>query len=61
MRAIIIEEERFAEIVKRLRLECERVANDDPRPEFKEGVRVAARTINYHLVRWMQSHGASFV
>jgi len=65
MRAIIIEEERFTEILDILRYESERMANDSRlRGSISPQVWSAAvndvhRNFHFHLVRWMQSHGAS--
>ena len=58
MRAIIIEEDRFFEIRKLMEYECERLIGDPHSADFENGVKAAARTINYHFVRWAQSHGA---
>jgi hypothetical protein len=69
VRAIIIEEERFAEVLDLMRAEATRL------PEHgyllkqcgltPEQAKIAAdemfRTINFHFVRWAQSHGASCV
>lgn len=67
MRAIIIEEERFTEILDTLKYESERMAH---RPEMVERLEItpqvwaaavgeAHRNFHFYLVRWMQSHGVS--
>jgi len=61
MRAIIIEEERFTEIRAIMKYEFERVAAMNPEPMWKGAITEAERAINYHFVRWAQSHGASCV
>jgi hypothetical protein len=72
MRAIIIEEERFAELIDLLRAKVHeddmflmrdlQVAGiqmtEDQRKMFREGM---FRQFNYVLVGWAQSHGASCV
>lgn len=67
MKAIIIEEERFVEILDLLRHQVKEKAQeyhfDDP---IKNGIAKQAtedcgRLINYYLVRWMQSHGAKCI
>lgn len=67
MRAIIIEEERFAEIVDLIKAKCEQLANDSSTPErlgwdrnlWREAVKEVQRIFQYHFVKWAQSHGAS--
>ena len=61
MRAIIIEEERFTEIREIMRFECEKIKNMNPGSEWRGAVQEVERTINFHFVRWAQSHGASCV
>lgn len=62
MRVILIEEDRFYEIRKLMEYECEKIAEDaDDSPDFRQGVNEAKRIINYHFVRWAQSHGASCI
>lgn len=63
MRAIIIEEDRFTEIVELLRYEAERMlaerCPDGVEPAvWRTAVGEAHRSFNYHLVTWAQSHGA---
>lgn len=67
MRAIIIEEERFTEIVDLIKAKSEQLAADSSTPErlgwdrnmWGEAVKEAQRTFQYHFVKWAQSHGAS--
>lgn len=69
MRAIIIEEERFAEITMLLKAECTNIKENSYLGQqtglTKEQREFAAnemfRCFNYHFVRWAQSHGASCV
>ncbi len=55
MRVIIIEEERFSEILERLKLEANNAA--EKQPENHSAIIATHRTMHYHLVKWMQSHG----
>lgn len=69
MRAIIIEEERFAEICELMR----KAALEMPENSYliqntgltRDQVKFAAdemhRAMHFHFVRWAQSHGASCV
>jgi hypothetical protein len=57
MRAILIEEERFSEIRETLKYEAERLAHE--KPEWSAAIAETHRLLNYHFVRWAQSHGAS--
>ena len=67
MRAIIIEEERFTEILDTLKYESERLAHRHNMPEqlgitpqvWASAVGNAHDNFHFYLVRWMQSHGAS--
>lgn len=67
MRAIIIEEERFTELCDLLKAEAERISRDSSTPErlnldrniWRTAVEEAYRMMNYQVVRWSQSHGAS--
>lgn len=69
MKAIIIEEERFAEITEILELACLKLPENGYLRQqsglTEEQVKFAAsemfRTFNFHFVRWAQSHGASCV
>lgn len=69
MRAIIIEEERFAEICVAMKHEVEAIA---ARTDYAENAGVSKeawkaacddihRSMHFHFVRWAQSHGASCV
>lgn len=68
MRAIIIEEDRFAEITQLLKAEAmqlkssrtpERVGWDQQ--AWNAAVDEVHRSMHFHFVRWAQSHGASCV
>lgn len=68
MRVILIEEDRFAEVLELLRSECDKRA--DGYFQQKSGMTAEEiqfakteifRTFNLHFVRWAQSHGASCV
>lgn len=69
MRAIIIEEERFAEIVSLMKAEatnlkdnaylCQQTGLTPAQMQFAADE--IFRSINFHFVRWAQSHGASCV
>ena len=69
MRAIIIEEERFAEITDLLRAKATELHQNSYLCKHTnltpEQMKFAAdemfRTINFTFVRWAQSHGASCV
>lgn len=69
MRAIIIEEERFAEIAALMRHEANRLGDNaylckhtGLTPEqMKFAADEISRTLHFHFVRWAQSHGASCV
>lgn len=69
MRAIIIEEERFAEICTLLQAEAMRLGADSNTPEllgwernlWRAAVDEAYRSMHFHFVRWAQSHGASCI
>lgn len=60
MKVIIIEEPRFKEILDRLKLEAERFAIDKPQ-DIGQAIKDTQRLLHYHLVKWMQSHGASCI
>ena len=67
MRAIIIEEERFTEILDFMELKAKEMAVESNEPErlgfdkdlWRIAVTDAHRLMHYHFVRWAQSHGAS--
>ena len=65
MRAILIEEERFTEILDYMKLKCREIADGvPPSPDvnqivWRSAVDMAHQAIHYHFVRWAQSHGAS--
>lgn len=69
MRAIIIEEERFVEVLQLMRAEATTLHENAYLLQkcglTPERAKFAAdemfRTINLHFVRWAQSHGASCV
>jgi hypothetical protein len=70
MRAIIIEEERFAEILEILKKQCvtdnpflmvELQKLGIPADRMEIVMQGMFRTFNLHFVRWAQSHGASCV
>lgn len=69
MRAIIIEEDRFAEICELMKKAATEVREDGYLLQqcklTPEQAKFAAdeihRKIHYHFVRWAQSHGASCV
>lgn len=69
MRAIIIEEERFAEICELMSFEAEKIANrmtdaerlNCPSDAWRAAVADIHRSMHYNFVRWAQSHGASCV
>lgn len=69
MRAILIEEERFAEITDLMRLRAMETLENGYLKErtglTKEQIKFAAeemfRCVNFEFVRWAQSHGASCV
>ncbi len=55
MKVIIIEEERFTEILERLKVEAEKAALS--KPTNRQAIMDTHRSMHFHLVRWMQSHG----
>jgi hypothetical protein len=65
MKAIIIEECRFAEIRDVLDLQAQKISEENPNPEiwdnelWKTVVLKVYRNINYYFVRWAQEQGAS--
>lgn len=66
MRAIIIEEERFTEVLDLLRLKALQLKDSNtperiqcPQNAWNAAVEEVARTLHYHFVRWAQKHGAS--
>jgi hypothetical protein len=69
MRVILIEEERFPEVLDQIRLDCLRMKENgylkehtgltDSQIEF--AANEMFRSINFTFVRWAQSHGASCV
>jgi hypothetical protein len=61
MKAIIIEEVRFVEIIETLKFQSEKLISETDNSDVHEGIRQAHRNFHYYLVRWMQSHGASAI
>jgi hypothetical protein len=69
MRAIIIEEDRFAEIAELMKLEAMNMADRATTAErlgwdknvWKAACDEVHRSMHFHFVRWAQSHGASCV
>lgn len=69
MKVILIEEERFAEVMQLLRAECLAMRDNGYLQQqtslTPQQIQFAAdemfRCFNYHFVRWAQSHGASCV
>ena len=68
MKAIIIEEDRFAEIRDKMEFEALKLkeSNTPTRLNIDQGAWESAimevqRNMNYHFVRWAQSHGAPCV
>ena len=69
MRAIIIEEDRFAEICDLMKFEAENIAEHSNTAErlgidkavWKSATNEIHRSMHFHFVRWAQSHGASCV
>jgi hypothetical protein len=69
MKVILIEEDRFAEVMDILRLECLNLPQNGYLRQqtgmTESQVKFAAdemfRRFNFHFVRWAQSHGASCV
>jgi len=61
MKAIIIEEERFIEILETLKYEVEKMISEGSSSSYQKGIREAHRNFHHHLVKWMQSHGASII
>lgn len=69
MRAIIIEEERFAEICELMKAHALSLGENNRTAgvlqisdqAWKAAVDDIHRTMHFHFVRWAQSHGASCV
>ena len=69
MKVILIEEERFSEILELMKAKTLDIAERDNTPErcgwsremWTAAVNEAHRTMHYYFVRWAQSHGASCV
>lgn len=68
MKAIIIEEDRFFEILELIELEAMKLKESDERQCFGiskqawgSAVTEIHRTMHYHFVLWAQSHGASCI
>jgi hypothetical protein len=68
MRAIIIEEDRFAELTDMLRAEADKLRARGPQQnsgltqhQWDLAVDDVFRNQNFYLVRWAQSHGARCV
>jgi hypothetical protein len=66
MRAIIIEEERFAEVcelMEKAAIDAAKYPQHKPedvtQEDWERALRSAHRAIHYTFVRWAQSHGAS--
>ena len=59
MKAIIIEEDRFKEIVDRMKFEAEKMVNESEHAMEKRMIEDVHRCLHYHFVKWAQSHGAS--
>ena len=66
MKAIIIEEERFTEVVQMMRARVKEAASfSQHKPQgltdeqWEHALSQAGQTINYVFVKWAQSHGAS--
>lgn len=66
MKAIIIEEDRFVEIVETMQFKAEQMMNKpdycgvDPKI-YRAIVESVHRCMHYEFVRWAQSHGAKCV
>lgn len=61
MKAILIEEERFAEITELLKAKCSQLMVAEPDARLQQVIQDTHRCFHFHLVRWAQSHGASCV
>jgi len=67
MKAIIIEEDRFAEISEMMKHKADELAKSEnapfsvPTQVWERAVKEAHRSMHYHFVKWAQSHGASCV
>lgn len=69
MRAIIIEEDRFLDVMQSFALEKESLKQRTQTAErigctpsaWNAAVDEAHRSLHYHFVKWAQSHGASCV
>jgi hypothetical protein len=69
MRAIIIEEDRFVEILDLMKLEAMTLSEHSNTAErmgwdksiWKAAVDEVHRSMHFHFVRWAQSHGAKCV
>jgi hypothetical protein len=66
MKAIIIEEERFTEVLdlmKKAAMDAAKYPHDKPeyipQKDWEAALESAHRAIHYTFVRWAQSHGAS--
>jgi len=67
MKAIIIEEERFTEVLDLLKLHVMKLKEQSHVPErldisqqaWGAAIDEVHRTMHYHFVRWAQGHGAS--
>ena len=68
MKAIIIEEDRFFEIMELIELEAMKLKESDiperidiSRQGWKSAITEVHRNMHYHFVLWAQSHGASCI
>ncbi len=61
MKVILIEEDRFKEICDKLKHETEKLIQETDNQIEKTAIAATHRNMHYHLVSWMQSHGASCV
>lgn len=59
MKVILIEEDRFNEILEKLEYETESMIAKETSPDKEQVIRDTHRRIHYSLVKWMQSHGVS--
>ncbi len=66
MKAIIIEEERFREILELMELETHKLKESNEaesleidQSTWERAIRAVHRSMHYHFVVWAQSHGAS--
>lgn len=67
MKVILIEEERFAEIRDLMKLKALALAQESNTPErlgfskslWECAIEEVQRSMQYHFVKWAQSHGAS--